>query len=118
MLIGETSEFDNTSRVNNSVLAEGGGVEEMVDGFAALDGGEPGGTIGGHDLLHGVDTKVLAHVGMGALAQVAMTTFTVEYGNHIVSFLHILYSFTYTLHYPAHLSIKNSFISHDASTIH
>ena len=78
MLIGETSEFDNTSRVNNSVLAEGGGVEEMVDGFATVDGGEPGGAVSHHVLLHGVDSKVLAHVGVGTLAQLAMPTLAVE----------------------------------------
>ena len=51
------------------VLGEGGGVEEIVDGFATLDDGETGGAVDHHVLLHGVDSRVLAHVGVGTIAQ-------------------------------------------------
>lgn len=58
----------------------------MEDGFAAVCGGEPGGAIAGHRLLHRVDTELLTHVGLVTFTQLTLPTFSVEYWDNVVSF--------------------------------
>ena len=58
---------DDAGGIDDGVLCEGGGVQEMEDG-SAVNGGKPARAIADHDLLHGVDPEFLAHVGFLACA--------------------------------------------------
>lgn len=105
------ADLHGAGRVHHRVLREGGGVQEVEDGVAAVHGGEPGGAVAGHHRLHGVHAEPLAHVGLLALAQLALPALPVEYRHHVVSFFQVLHAFTYAFYY----SVCNVFISSQIS---
>ncbi|KAF7845372.1 Alcohol dehydrogenase-like 4 [Senna tora] len=77
-LLAGAVELDDAGGVHHRVLRESGGVEEMEYGLAVVHGGEPGGAVAVHDLLHGVDAVSVTQIGLVTLAQLTLPTFTVE----------------------------------------
>lgn len=92
--------LEHASRVYDRVLREGGCVEEMKDGFVVFAGEESGLSIAYHHLLHRIHSESLTQIGSVSLADSALSTLSCENRKHMISCLHLFYSFPYALHYP------------------
>lgn len=95
---GSRVNLDDASRVKDGVLAESGGVQEVVNDLAVFGAGEPRLAVAEHDLLEGVDSIVAAEVGLVRSAAAAFPTLPVEYWHHLVSFLQVRHSFTHAFY--------------------
>lgn len=87
--------------INDGVLAEGGGVEEMVDWLIPLFRPEPATAVAGHRALHRVHTKLLAQIGLLRFAVAAVLALSVEDGDHVVPPYHIRHAFPHAFHHTS-----------------
>lgn len=93
-------DLGEASRVNNSVLTEGGGSDEVAHRFAV--NGEPRLSVAEHHLSVGVYAKQLAHIALRRLAVPAFPALPREQWKHVIPFLQICYAFPYAFHYSVH----------------
>nr|GMC99867.1 hypothetical protein Iba_chr05eCG9800 [Ipomoea batatas] len=73
--------FDEASRVEDSVFGESGSVEEMVD-WVPIFGGKPALPVPRHHAFEGIHSELLAQIGLCGFAVGAVAAFPVEDRHH------------------------------------
>jgi hypothetical protein len=92
-------DLGNTTNMDDSILAEGGGAHKMVDGLAVDR--EAGLTIADHDTTVSVDTQEVAHVALWWFTVWALLALPREYRKHMIPRCQLCHSLPQTLNNPA-----------------
>lgn len=102
MARGVVIDLDDASGINYRVVAESGSIKEMKNG-SSIFGRKSSGAVVHHHFLRWVHSEFAAYVSLLAFTAPALSAFSVENGDHMVSFFHVPHTFADAFNDSAHL---------------